>query len=123
MKLVEKHVTITPGENRTDWQAAISIELFNKLTEELNILNIASGNGLLKLNAGEKAYSIFGPNKKAAILTKDVAKGEHLTEDFYTFKRTSQKTDLSQIEIVELHNMIINSDLKSGHCLLKKDLE
>ncbi|MGM0613435.1 MAG: N-acetylneuraminate synthase family protein, partial [Bacteroidota bacterium] len=61
MSFIEKHVTTTPGAERTDWQAAIGIEQFNNLAKDLEILDQCNGNGLLKLNEGERKYSVFGP--------------------------------------------------------------
>jgi len=123
MDYIEKHVTIETGEGRTDWQAAIDIESFNGLSEKLEILEQANGDGYLKMNDGEKAYSTFGAMKKAAILSKDVKKGDILTLDSFEFKRTGQSSDLSQLKIL---NNIGNSfvhDLIKGHCINKKDIE
>jgi N,N'-diacetyllegionaminate synthase len=102
MEFIEKHVTTVPGIERTDWHAAIGIEQFNNLLNSLKILDKCNGNGLLKLNEGEKKYSIFGPNKKAAFLEKDLKKGHQLMKQDITFKRTQQLTDASQTEVWEL---------------------
>lgn len=122
MQFIEKHVTICPGEKRTDWQAAISIELCNKLLDKLDLLDKINGNGLLKMNAGEKAYSVFGANKKAAILSKDVAMGDTFTYECFSFKRTGQNSDLSQLEIVSLIGNKFKANLYLGHCILRNDL-
>jgi N,N'-diacetyllegionaminate synthase len=123
VKYIEKHVSIRPGENRTDWQAAVSIELFNKITDKIKILEESLGTGELKLNPGEKSYSTFGPNKKAGVLIKDVNAGDELTDELYSFKRTGQKTDLSQIDIVALHGKKFVNKLDMGHCIVKSDLK
>ncbi|MBN2777443.1 MAG: N-acetylneuraminate synthase family protein [Bacteroidales bacterium] len=123
VKYVEKHVSIRPGENRTDWQAAVSIDQFNKLTDKIEVLVESVGNGAITLNSGEKSYSVFGPNKKAGVLIKDVIVGDELSEELYSFKRTGQKADLSQIDIVGLHGKKFVKNLKTGHCIKKSDLE
>lgn len=102
MDFIEKHVTLVPGEERTDWQAAIGIEQFNNLAKNLGILDQCNGNGLLKLNEGERKYSVFGPNKKAAFLTKDIKKGEQLRKEDIVFKRTGKFSNTSQTEVWEL---------------------
>jgi len=123
MEYIEKHVTICLGEQRTDWQAAISIEKFNDLTHKLRLLETTYGSGDLNLNAGEKTYSTFGANKKAAILLKNVMKGDNLTKDIYSFKRTGQKSDLSQVEVVNLHGKAFSKDCSQGHCIVRFDIE
>jgi N,N'-diacetyllegionaminate synthase len=121
MHYIEKHVTITPGEERLDWQAAISIDLFNQITESLKTLEKINGNGNLALNEGELSYSVFGPNKKAAVLLKDKKSGETLSKNDFSFKRTKQITDISQIDILKLIGKNISKDLTAGHCLCKND--
>ena len=102
MEYIEKHVTTVYGEDRLDWQAAIGIEQFNDLAKDLNLLNQCNGNGFLKLNDGEEKYSIFGPNKKAGVLTKDIKKGHILTMNDIAFKRTGGLSDTSQTEVWSL---------------------
>jgi len=123
MSYIEKHVTIELGKERCDWNSAISIEMFNDLTDKLKILSQAYGNGFLSLNEGEKSYSKFGANKKAAILKHSVKKGESLTENCYCFKRTGQTSDLSQLDIIGSVGRKFTSDLEQEHCIVKSDLE
>jgi len=102
MDFIEKHVTTVPGAERTDWQSAMGIEQFNNLAKDLRTLDQCNGNGLIKLNEGERKYSVFGPNKKAAFLTKDLKKGDKLRKQDIIFKRTGQLSNTSQIETWEL---------------------
>lgn len=119
---IEKHVTTNTGEGRTDWQAAISIEKFIELENNLNLLSEVKGDGLMKMNSGEKSYSTFGVMKKAAILNKDIDKGEIFKiEDIY-FKRTAQSSDLSQLDILNKIGTTFSSNLLEGHCISKIDL-
>lgn len=122
MDYIEKHVTTSTGEGRTDWQASISVEAFNKLTEMLHIVKEINGDGLLKMNQGEKAYSTFGIMKKAAILNCDLYKGDTLQLEHINFKRTGQQSDLSQLEVLSSFGKKISNDLKCGHCLNKVDI-
>ena len=123
MEYIEKHVTTAYGEERVDWQAAISIEMFNNLSEKLTILSKAYGDGLMKLNTAEKSYSTFGANKKAAILTKSVKKGDKLSKDNFCFKRTGQSSDLSQLKIIDRIGSVFSKNLKRGHCIIEADIE
>jgi N,N'-diacetyllegionaminate synthase len=119
---IEKHVTIATGKGRTDWQAAISIDSFNKITDLLKIVSAANGDGFLKMNAGEKAYSTFGMMKKAAIANIKLNKGDVLKYDDFSFKRTGQHSDLSQLEIINSIGKEIGNDIEAHNCINKKDI-
>lgn len=122
MEYVEKHVTTAWGEERCDWSAAISIEMFNELSEKLKVLTVSNGNGLLTLNSGEQSYSTFGINKKAAILRSNVKKGDVFTSECFTFKRTAQPSDLSQLDVIGSVGKVFTSDFEIGHCVVKSNL-
>jgi N,N'-diacetyllegionaminate synthase len=122
MDYVEKHVSTDTGEGRTDWQAAISIDKFIEIQEKMKILAIANGNGLLKLNEGEKTYSTFGVMKKAAVLNRNVNKEEVLELDKFDFKRTNQNSDLSQLNIIDYMGNRFSKDLLKGHCIIASDI-
>lgn len=119
MDYIEKHVTTHYGEERADWHAAISIEMFNSLSDKLKVLHNLNGDGLLKLNSGELNYSVFGPMKKAAVLVKDVQEGEVLTKDVIKFIRTGEITDLSQLDVINSLGKKFLEPLKSGSILKK----
>jgi len=119
---IEKHVTTHYGENRTDWPAAISIDMFNSLHEKVKILNGLNGNGALSMNKGELSYSVFGPMKKAALLSKDVVKGEALSLEMINFKRTKDMSDMSQVDVIESIGKTINRDLDLGTILMNEFL-
>ena len=64
MKYIEKHITTNFGDERIDWPAAISLEMFNILEKKIKILKKLNGDGSLSLNTGEMKYSVFGPGRK-----------------------------------------------------------
>lgn len=121
MDYIEKHVTTVPGSDRTDWQAAIDIEEFNQIANNLKLLIQCNGDGALKLNNAELRYSIFGPNKKAAILTRDVVKDEKVNLEDIKFVRILDTTDLSQTEIIENIGRNYSKDLSEGSLLFRSD--
>ena len=123
MSYVEKHVTIVPGSKRTDWQAALSIENFNIIAQNIKILNDCEGSGSLRLNEGEIRYSIFGPNKKAAFLKKSLKKGEKLVIDNIEFKRTATISDSTQLEVLGLVGKMAKSDIINGAIISKEKFE
>ena len=122
MSYIEKHVTTNYGEKRTDWPAAISIEMFNELIEKLKILDTLNGDGNLEMNQGELDYSIFGPMKKAAVLTKDVKEGDIFSKEMIKFIRTENISDISQVNIAQSFGKNINIDMAKGSILMKKSL-
>ncbi len=123
MEYIEKHVTTAPGEERTDWQAAISIENFVKIEEKLKVFEEAKGDGLLKMNKGEEAYSTFGKMKKAAILAEDVSKGDKLQLEHIRFKRTGQNSDLSQVDVIKRIGKTFTKDIGRGSTLNQQDFK
>ena len=120
MKFVEKHVTTHHGEKRLDWQAAISLEMFNNLHDKIKILEKLNGNGSLSMNPGELSYSVFGPMKKAAVLNLNILKGEIITLDQIKFRRTKEISDMSQLDVINSLGKKIAMDLKKGTVLITK---
>lgn len=123
MDYVEKHVTIAYGEERIDWSAAVSIDMLNEIKEEMDLIEACNGDGLLRLNKGEKEYSIYGPMKKAAMLTKDLKTGQRLSRDMIAFKRTGQISDMSQIDAIETIGKEVVCDLRKNQVLLSSHIE
>ena len=102
MDFVEKHVTNAVGQERIDSSAAISIEMFNSLSNKIKLFNKIKGNGLIDLNNGEKSYSTYGPMKMAALVNSDLNAGDIFSIKDIFFKRTKKTTDLSQVDIINL---------------------
>lgn len=123
VQYVEKHVTTKYGSERCDWNSAISLKIFDKLAEKLKLVSACQGDGLLNLNKGELDYTIVGPMKKAAHLKTDINLGDLLTKEIIYFKRTNEKSDLSQINILELVGSKFSKNLKQNHCLMKSDIK
>jgi len=102
MDFVEKHVTTLYGQERCDYSAAVSIEMFNQLATKLKLLDQLYGNGLLALNAGEQSYSQYGPMKMAALVKKDKEIGDVFSQSDFSFCRTSQATKMSQLDVIDM---------------------
>ena len=122
MKYVEKHITTHFGEKRIDWQAAISVKMFNDLHKKIRILDELNGTGSLSMNEGEKTYSVFGPMKKAAVITSNLSKGDILELINIKFTRTKEISDMSQLDIIQSVGKKITRDLKEGTVLKIKHL-
>ena len=120
MKYIEKHVTTNFGENRVDWPAAISIDMFNSLHKKIKILEGLNGDGSLSMNKGELSYSIFGPMKKAAVLKKSAKKGEIFSLDMIKFIRTEKVSNMSQLEVIKSVGRPFEQDMDQGELLMTK---
>ena len=75
--------------------------MFNSLANKVNLLNSIAGDGSILLNEGEQQYSKYGPMKMAGVANKSLKKGEIVSLEDINFRRTSQTTDISQIELLE----------------------
>jgi len=120
MSYVEKHVTTEYGKQRTDWNSSISIGMINELYEKLKILSDCNGTGFLELNEAEKKYSIYGPMKKAAIVNRNLLSTQILQKEDFSFKRTKQISDLSQLDVINLIGKTLSADVAKGNVLYKK---
>lgn len=123
MDYIEKHVTIQQGKERCDWQSAISIQTFNRIAEKVKLIKELNGDGLLKLNTAEKDYSRFGPMKKACVFSKDVTTGQVFTKNLIEFKRTSETSDLSQIDVLNYIGTEIMANCEKNTVIMKKHFQ
>ena len=102
MSFIEKHVTTNYGIERMDYSAAISFEMLNSLIDKIKLLKKVKGDGLIRLNSGEKSYSQYGPMKMAAIANYDLKIGHILSIKDISFRRTKEKTKMSQIDLISV---------------------
>ena len=112
MSYIEKHVTIEYGKERCDYSAAISIDMFESLVAKVKLLDSLNGDGSVLLNEGEQQYSKYGPMKMAGIAVRDLKKGEIVSVNDINFCRTSQLTDISQIELLDNIKKPLQKDVK-----------
>ena len=67
-----------------------------------------------------KKLFVFGPMKKAAILSQNIKKGNLLMQNKIKFIRTKEISDMSQLEVIKSFGNKITKDLKQGTVLKKK---
>ena len=121
MDYLEKHVTTEYGVERCDYSAAISIEHLNILYEKMKLLDSINGNSSMLLNKAEEEYSKYGPMKMAAIAKRNLKKGRVLAIKDIHFCRTSQTTNVSQIDLLKyigknlVENVEINQVINWNH--------
>ena len=112
MDFIEKHVTTDYGKERCDYSAAISIEQLNMLYKKIKLLENLYGDSSMLLNKAEEDYSKYGPMKMAAIAKHDLTKGSKLTMNDVHFCRTSQSTEISQIDLLQVIGNKLVEDVK-----------
>jgi len=122
MDFIEKHVTTEYGKERCDFSAAISIEQLNQLHKELEVLKKLYGDGSMELNDAEKKYSSYGPMKMAAIASHSLIGGDKLSKDDFHFCRTSQVSDISQVDISKVIGSKLASDIEVNQVILSKHI-
>ena len=112
MDFIEKHVTTDYGKERCDYSAAISIEQLNMLYKKIKLLENLYSDSSMLLNKAEEEYSKYGPMKMAAIAKHDLTKGSKLTMNDVHFCRTSQSTEISQIDLLQVIGNKLVEDVK-----------
>jgi len=122
MQYIEKHVTNQIGVDRCDYSAAISIEMFNSLLNNLRLVDQMNGSGFLEFNQGEDNYSEIGYMKMTLCALKNLEEGEIVNLDNFDFIRTSQENGLKQIDLRKVIGKPINKFLKKGQILLNADI-
>jgi N,N'-diacetyllegionaminate synthase len=120
---IEKHVTTVHGKERCDYSSAISIEQLNTLCKKTKILDKLNGNGSMELNDAEKSYSLYGPMKMAAMTSHSLTEGSVLSLDDFNFCRTSQITDMSQVDILQAIGGKLISNIEANHVILSKHIK
>ena len=117
MNFIEKHVTTLYGKERCDYSAAISIDMFNQLEKKMNLLDQLYGDGLIELNPGKKSYSQYGPMKMAALFKHNLEAGKVLSEEDFSFSRTSQQTKMSQLDVLSVVGVELKKSVSADQVL------
>jgi sialic acid synthase SpsE len=118
---IEKHVSISPGEKRIDYESAISIDQFNQLRDWLDLAEKAEGTGAFSTNWGEAQYGQIGPMRKAMIACRDFAKGEPFDMDSIIYQRTARTSDLLPF-MIQGFTPFFEQDVKAGQIITGKML-
>lgn len=123
MSYLEKHVTSHIGERRIDWNSAVSYEMFNEIGEKIELLESCNGNGNIGLNKAEYQYSEIGNMKKALLARKNMDQGTVFDLNMFEFKRTSQYSDISIVDLPFLEGKRLKNNIISGTTLTKDSFE
>mgnify|MGYP001181218390 CR=1 FL=1 len=97
---LEKHVSITPGKKRIDWESAIHIQTMEKIIKILKNFNLSLKNKINFITSDEISYG--GPTnmKKTAKMAKAVKKGQISRLNDFIFIRTSKKNNTKPLDAI-----------------------
>jgi sialic acid synthase SpsE len=111
---IEKHVTLTPGEKRIDYESAISIYALCEIKRQIELLTTTLGTGSMELNDYEKAVASNGPMKFTLVATHDLHKGHTLNPTDITFKRTEPENPIQQRDYLKILGTQLTTDVKAN---------
>ncbi|MBR9703040.1 N-acetylneuraminate synthase, partial [Candidatus Woesearchaeota archaeon] len=100
--ILEKHVALKIGDERIDYNSAISIELCTQIRQKMDVLNRAKGDGSFEISDYENIYARNGPMKFTIVAAKDLEVNTTLTKENITFKRTGEENNIKQKEYSDL---------------------
>ena len=90
----------------------------NKLHKDIGLLGKLYGDGSMELNVAEKKYSSYGPMKMAGIANHNLNKGDIFSKKDFNFRRTSQISDISQVELLQLIGSRLEANIDAHKVIL-----
>ena len=115
--IIEKHVTLHPGEKRVDYQSAISISQLKELKKTINLLHLAKGDGTFNLSENEKSCGKIGPMKFTVVAKEDIKKNQIICKESIVFKRTKKENGVNQKDYCSFMGKIALKDIKKDDLL------
>ncbi|WP_299259069.1 N-acetylneuraminate synthase family protein [uncultured Aquimarina sp.] len=112
INVCEKHFTHAFGEKRIDAQAAVTLEQLANIREMMDVANISLGDGTLAMSDAELSYGNTGPMKKAIVAKTKIKKGEVISLENVSFKRTNESTYMLQSFFPRLIGLTVNKDIE-----------
>ncbi len=126
INVVEKHFTLNKGENRIDWQSAVSIDDLKEIWQLMNMFWQAYGYGNLSASRQEKDYMKLGPNRKVPCYSRDIDAGEKLQMDDIIFLRVPEDKEnqfLSQKDVLAFIGRCVKCAVKKGNTVDKSHFD
>ncbi len=114
---IEKHVTLNPGERRIDYESAIGIDQLCEIQRQIQLLVTTLGTGKMEINEYEKAVASNGPMKFTIVAARDLKKGQRLTREDITFKRTEPENTVEQRDYLKLLGKKLTMDVKQAEAV------
>lgn len=120
-RIFEKHITLTKGEKRVDYEAAVGYRDILTLREKLDKLRRVLGEGSrFSLNNAEIEYK---NREKQLVYSKEIKVGEEITYSCLGFKICSEKSDFEQKDIDKIVGCEATKDLEKDKVVRFVDIE
>ena len=116
--VVEKHFTLDKALPGPDHRASSDCLEFSKLVDSIRAAEVALGVPTKLCQAEESEMAAV--SRKSVVLSRDVKKGERITEDHIALKRPG--TGLYAREIENILNKKLRHDLSKDHILTWSDI-
>ena len=120
VEYLEKHVSTAPGEERCDYQSAISVDQLNTLRDQLDVLEQCQGSGDLGLSEPERRYSPAAGRKAVPLAGADIETGTVVTPALLEFRRSDAETDLSQLDVLRVMGQPVVDRVPKGTPLTRE---
>ena len=112
INILEKHYAPHPGQERTDFQAAVGMDKMLRIKELMEVALAVCGCGDLAMSQQELEYGSTGPMKKAIVAKRDIKSGERLSLENLWFKRTKEESPVRQNQFSELIGLEATEDIE-----------
>ncbi|MBI9033197.1 MAG: N-acetylneuraminate synthase family protein [Bacteroidales bacterium] len=100
--VLEKHYTPDYGKERMDYHSAVSKDQMLQIRKLMKISLEVYGSGSISMSKPELKYGNTGPMKKAIVASKNILKGEILSLEHLSFKRTEEESSIKQNMLFKL---------------------
>ncbi|MFA7682408.1 MAG: N-acetylneuraminate synthase [Candidatus Peribacteraceae bacterium] len=117
-QIIEKHFTMNKDDPGPDHAASLEPDELRSMVQGIRAVELARGTGEKKCQPCEK--DTRDTARRSILLTKDVKKGEKLTQDMLVMKRPG--TGLPPKAFAETVGKTINQDMSAGSVLTREML-
>jgi N,N'-diacetyllegionaminate synthase len=121
--ILEKHVALNAGEDRIDYNSAISIDALRSIYDKLRIIQDALGDGSFIISDYENIYALNGPMKFTVVATRDIPSGHIISKNDIAFKRTNEVNNIRQRDYLEIIGKKAKKEIKIHEILNWEKLE
>ena len=121
VRIFEKHIVITKGEKRTDYETGVNFVDFIRMREELEKNELILGNGnIFKLNEKEVLYK---NREKKIVFAKNIPENSILTLSDLSYKVSNENTYFEQKDIIKLIGKKVRISCKKNETVKYEHIE
>ncbi|MDW7650506.1 MAG: N-acetylneuraminate synthase family protein [Bacillota bacterium] len=107
INVLEKHITLVPGEKRTDYHAAVDKDKLVEIRMLMNLALTAYGSGCPDVASFRDTDA-----KKKVVARKKILKGARIRTDDLAFKRTAEESNITNLLFLELPGSVALRDIE-----------